>query len=206
MAISNSWDGWTSRSKSGGSVSNWGNRVHLANHPRVSEAVVITRETNKSDKYLCAYLRLKDREDAPLGPAVWRDYLSGRVPDYMIPSYFVQLKEIPLTSSGKIDRKALPAPGLEAGTPYAAPRDEIEMRLVEIWSNVLGREEGQGARIGIDDSFFHLGGHSLSAMLMTSTIHKEFQVKISLAEVFKSPTIRGLAKLIEKAEETRYIR
>jgi amino acid adenylation domain-containing protein len=176
----------------------------LMKYPGIREAVLIVHEGEGeapgADRHLAAYI-----VGGPVDIAELREYLSRVLPDYMIPSYFIQLERFPLTNSGKVDRKALPSPGMDAGDTYTAPRNEIEKRLVDIWSKVLARGEGQVPRIGIDDSFFHLGGHSLSAMLMTSGIHKQFQVKITLAEVFQTPTIRDLAKYLEKAGEARFI-
>ena len=90
------------------------------------------------------------------GAAALREYLSRTLPDYMIPSYFVQIDKIPLTPNGKIDRKALPEPEVKSGKEYVAPRDVIEEKLAGIWSEVLNVEQSS---IGIDDNFFELGGH-----------------------------------------------
>ena len=95
-----------------------------------------------------------------------RESLAKELPDYMIPSYFVPLEKIPLTPNGKIDRKALPKPELKAGEVILAPRDEIERKLVELWSEVLDRPSSSMQSIGIDDNFFQLGGHSLKATIL----------------------------------------
>jgi thioesterase domain-containing protein/acyl carrier protein len=143
-------------------------------------------------RYLCAYF-VSEHE---LSASRLRKYLSTSLPDYMIPSYFVQIDKIPLTPNGKLDRKALPVPGVEASQKYLAPGDELEEKLVEIWSEVLGRDKFHGT-IGIDDNFFEIGGHSLKATIMVSMIRREWNVNVPLVEVFKSPTIRGLAQYIK---------
>ncbi|MGD2084986.1 MAG: amino acid adenylation domain-containing protein [Candidatus Aminicenantes bacterium] len=175
--------------------------THLLKYPRVSEAVVIEREDDKADKYLCAYTRVEEDEGGSIEPIVLRNYLSGLVPGYMIPSYFVQLDKIPLTPSGKLDRKALPVPGIEIGDNYIAPRDEIERRLAAIWSKVLKIETD---RIGIDDNFFHLGGHSLKATTVVSLSHKELQVNVEIEDIFNHPSIRGLSRRVRELEAVVY--
>jgi len=174
----------------------------LSDHKKIKEAVV-TASGKEGDKYLCAYIVPQDpgaiKKDTSIFTEL-REYLSAALPDYMIPSYFVWLEEIPLTPNGKIDRKALPAPEVESGKAYAPPRNEGEEKLVEIWSDLLGVD----APIGIDDSFFELGGHSLKAILMVSEIHKTFDVKVSLPEMFKRPFIRGLYQYIKTAKKETY--
>jgi tyrocidine synthetase-3 len=172
----------------------------LLTYEKIKEAIVIAREDN-NDKYLCAYLVTRSNVATPIDPSDLEDYLSNHMPDYMVPSYFIQLDHIPLTPNGKIDRKALPAPVLKLGDNYEAPRDGIEKKLVEIWSGVLGIEK---EKIGISDNFFHLGGHSLKATLLISRIHKELKVNVPLPEIFKTPYIRGLAAFIKNSETQRF--
>ncbi|MGD2093331.1 MAG: amino acid adenylation domain-containing protein, partial [Candidatus Aminicenantes bacterium] len=170
----------------------------------IKDAVVVTGEDRPGDRYLCAYLVSQEE----LEPSILRGHLSGCLPDYMIPSYFVQLGEIPLTPNGKVDRQALPAPGIGIGKYYAAPRDKIERNLLEIWLEILCRDALHESQLrpslGIDDNFFELGGHSLKVTLQVSKIHKAFEVKIPLAEVFKRPTIRQLAGYIKAAKKSKY--
>jgi acyl carrier protein len=111
------------------------------------------------------------------------------------------LEQIPLTANSKIDRRALPIPEIKTAGRYAAPRDNMEEKLVGIWSGVLGTSFA----IGIDDNFFELGGHSLKATIMISKIHKEFNVRIPLAEIFKTASIRNLSRYMKKTAECRYI-
>jgi len=129
-----------------------------------------------------------------------RDYLAKILPSYMIPSYFIPLDKIPLTPSGKLDRKTLPKPELKE-EDYIGPRNEIEKKLINIWSDVLAQPHD---KIGIDDDFFQLGGHSLKATILVSRIHKELSVKIPLVEVFKNLTVKGLSRYIESAAINRY--
>ncbi len=175
----------------------------LVKHRRIKEAVVIARENKKNDKYLCAYY--VENETAGETPATGKlstrelsDYLAEELPGYMVPAYFVPVDRIPLNANGKIDRGALPEP--KEGTAdeeYIPPRDEVETNLVEIWQDVLGIE-----KIGISDNFFDLSGHSLTATMLASRIHKAFNVKIPLTKIFVTPTIRGIAGYIKETTET----
>jgi len=169
----------------------------LLKHEAVKETVVLAKEDKNGSKYLCAYL-VSNRE---LTVKELRERLSQQLPEYMIPSYFIQLEKIPLTPNGKIDRKALPEPdgNIVTGAEYEAPGNETEEKLVEIWQKVLGAD-----RIGINDNFFDLGGHSLKATSMAAKIHKELNVEVPLREVFKKPTIKGLAEYINGQEENIY--
>ncbi|MGE5343972.1 MAG: amino acid adenylation domain-containing protein [Candidatus Omnitrophota bacterium] len=169
----------------------------LLNHPEIKEAIVLSCLDRKGENYLCAYI-VSHQEDSPVK---WRDYLSNILPDYMIPSYFIRVDKIPITSNGKVDRKALPEPELKAGQDYVGPRNPIEQKLVTIWKDVLLQPE---TVIGIDDDFFALGGHSLKATVMVSKIHKEFSAHVPLAVVFKHPTVRGLSEYIRGAVESTY--
>jgi acyl carrier protein len=177
--------------------------TQILNHRDVKEAVVVPRENKPGDKYLCAYI-------VPTSPGVFektpgitelKRYLSGKLPDYMVPSYFIRLEKIPLTGSGKVDRKALPEPGLKAGDNYAAPQNKIEEKLVKLWSEILDVDH---LEIGIHDNFFELGGHSLKATILAAKIHQIFNIKISLAEIFKRPTIKGLSGYIKEAKKEKY--
>ncbi|MCP5104799.1 MAG: non-ribosomal peptide synthetase, partial [bacterium] len=131
-----------------------------------------------------------------------KGFLAGILPDYMIPSFFVPLEELPLSLSGKMNRLLLPEPGIRSGREYVAPRDGIEKKLVELWSVVLGVEKD---KIGIDDNFFELGGHSLKGMMLSSKIHRELKVNLSLGDIFKFPVIRKLSKCIKEASEDEFL-
>jgi amino acid adenylation domain-containing protein len=171
----------------------------LLQHKKIKEAYVIDRQDSTGDKYLCAYI-------VPAGdleiPAL-REYLAGKLPGYMIPSYFVQLPVLPLTPNGKINRQALPDPGIEkAADDSVMPRDEVEKKLAKIWSNVLAIDKNV---ISIDDNFFQVGGHSLKAGVLAAAVHKEMNVKLPLTEVFITPSIRGMAEFIREAEKDNFL-
>ncbi|MCU0289179.1 MAG: amino acid adenylation domain-containing protein, partial [Acidobacteria bacterium] len=168
----------------------------LIKHVNIKEAIVVVNEDGLKDKKLTAYIVSSEE----LLESELREYLQQKLPDYMIPSYFVQLEKIPLTLNGKLDRKALPKPELQAGKYYIAPRDEIEKKLAKIWSEVLDQ-----ISIGIDDNFFQLGGHSLKATILVSKIHKAFQVNVPLTEIFKTPTIRNLSNYIKASAKETYL-
>lgn len=156
----------------------------------INEVAVIDREDASGFKYLCAYVVLKEGS----GMAEVRDYVENYLPDYMVPSAMVLMDELPRTISGKVDRKALPAPGdANQGQEeeYAAPTDPIEEQVAAIWGQVLGLE-----RVGIHHNFFRLGGHSLMATQLLSRVRKTFNVEIPLRNLFESPTVAGVASLI----------
>ncbi|MCP5049246.1 MAG: amino acid adenylation domain-containing protein, partial [bacterium] len=178
----------------------------LLMHPQVKEAVVINRETGREEKAICAYIVAGHaaqgigQEGDTLETAL-RDFLARVLPEYMIPSYFVKLDKIPLTIHWKLDIKKLPEPGVTLGGDYAAPGNQLERDLVEIWSEVLGVSR---EKLSIDANFFQLGGHSLNATILVSKIHKKLEAKLPLAEVFKLPSIRGQAGYIKRAEKNKY--
>ncbi len=163
----------------------------------VKETVTLVRDDSNSNNYICAYYV----SEQTITVQEFREYLSKDLPEYMIPSYFIQLDSIPLTPNGKIDKNALPEPdgSILMGTEYEAPTNEIEEKLVEIWQEVLGVE-----RVGINDNFFELGGHSLKGTVLVSKIYKELNTEISLKEVFKRPIIKELAEYINNSKESIY--
>ena len=169
----------------------------LLMHEKIKEAVVLPIPETTGDKYLCAYIVGRDIDSKEL-----KRYLSQSLPGYMVPTYFVMLDRLPLTARGKIDKTALPDPPWETGREeYAAPRDEIEKKLLEIWYEILGIDPLKVSRsIGINDNFFDLGGHSLKATALVSTIHEKLNIKIPLVEIFKTPTIRSIASVISAAD------
>lgn len=179
----------------------------LNQHPAVRQAVVLAREDTPGDKRLAAYIVPENEalETSQEGSPTERDlraFLKERVPDYMVPSTFVSMDAFPVTSSGKIDRGALPAPEVghvETADGYVAPRTPIEEDLAKVWAEVLGRE-----RVGIHDDFFELGGHSLLATQIVSRARAAFQVDLPLRALFNHATVAGLAALIENSliEET----
>jgi len=171
----------------------------LLSYEAVKAAAVAAREDENGDKYLCAYLTMEKGEILEAGRV--REHLAKVLPEYMIPSYYVELNKLPLTSSGKVDKKALPEPegSINTGKEYEAPRNETEEKLASIWQEILKTD-----KIGINDSFFELGGHSLKAISMVSKIHKDLNIEISLKDVFQSSTIKQLAKDIEGKAQSGY--
>jgi non-ribosomal peptide synthetase component F/acyl carrier protein len=162
----------------------------------VKEAVVIDRRTSSEDVYLCAYI-VPSNGGMEFEAGSIRDYLFQVLPDYMVPSHFIMLPELPLNTSGKIDRKALPLPKAQTGGGMdGLPRDDVEKKLAMLWTGVLE------VPAGIDDNFFEMGGHSLKGTMLISRIHKEFNVKLLLVDVFKYPTIRTLARYLKEEAQT----
>ncbi|WP_155985344.1 condensation domain-containing protein, partial [Paenibacillus maysiensis] len=161
----------------------------LLRFPGVKQAVVTDRTDEQGQKYLCGYVAA----DASLQLSDLLSQLKQELPAHMVPARLVSLDKLPLTPNGKIDRKALPEPTgeVEAGREYVAPRTTLETRLALIWQQVLGI-----ARVGVQDDFFDLGGHSLRASTLVSKIRKELQVEVPLREVFRYTTIEQLAQRI----------
>ncbi|HEX8242611.1 MAG TPA: amino acid adenylation domain-containing protein, partial [Longimicrobium sp.] len=157
----------------------------LRHHPGVAECVVVVREDAPGDRRLVAYV-VGGAETADV-----RDALRKRLPEYMVPSAVVALEALPLTPSGKVDRRALPAPewsGGEAG--YVAPRTPVEEALAGIWAEVLRLE-----RVGVHDDFFALGGHSLLIMRVVSRAREVFGAELPVRTLFEAPTIDRLARV-----------
>jgi hypothetical protein len=167
----------------------------LAEHPAVHEAVVMVREDVPGDKRLAAYVVPSPFEIFDTNEV--RGALFEKLPAYMVPTSFVMLDQLPLTPSGKLDRRALPAPelsGIQSEREYVAPRTEVEESLAGIWTRLLKVE-----RVGVNDNFFELGGHSVLVTRMISEVNSIFQVDISLRIVFETPIISSIASEIEKA-------
>jgi tyrocidine synthetase-3 len=173
--------------------------AYLLTYKGVKDAVVAAVAGNQD---LCAYIVASEA----LAIKEIREYLSGNLPGYMIPSYFMSIEKIPLTPGGKVDRKALPSPEIKAAGEYVAPRTAVEETLVHLWSKVLKGNDapGESSPIGIDDNFFELGGNSLKATILVSRIHKALDVQLPLVEIFKTPSVRGLAQSIDRAATARY--
>jgi len=166
---------------------------HMLKYPGIKEAVVLVKGESMEDKYLCGYF--VGAEPNSLDITQIREYLLKELPEFIVPSRFIQLEKMPLTSNGKVDRRGLPEPAADGpGNSYAAPRGALEKELIRLWSEVLNAEPGN---IGIDDNFFEIGGHSLRATILISKIYKAFDIMISLQDMFKNPTIRGTAAYIK---------
>ncbi|WP_051250929.1 amino acid adenylation domain-containing protein [Paenibacillus harenae] len=172
----------------------------LLNHPAITEAAALAYEDNQKSKYLCAYFAASEM----LTTAGLRDYMLEALPDYMVPSFFVQLERLPITPNGKTDRRGLPMPegSPDTGAAYVAPTNELQRKLATIWEEVLGV-----AQVGIRDSFFALGGHSLKAMMLVSGISKQCGVDVPLRILFERPTIEALTPYLadDKQADTDYV-
>lgn len=168
----------------------------ISQYPGVTQSVVLAREDRQNDQRLVAYLMTRDGT-SPETQAM-RDHLRAALPDYMVPSHFVVLDKFPLTSSGKVDRKALPAPVLGEidESSFALPENPIEEQLVAVWRDILGLE-----KVGVTNDFFELGGHSLLGTQMFARVKSLFGINIGLRKLFEAPTIRQLAAIID--HETR---
>jgi amino acid adenylation domain-containing protein len=171
----------------------------LLKHPGVKEAVVIDREDDGEDKFLCAYLVLNGNTDF----ARIKESFAESLPYYMIPAYYILLEKMPLTPNGKVDKRALRH--MEVNTNAAAesraPEGKMEEKLVEVWSSVLGIAKDN---ISTNANFFESGGQSLKATILVSKIHKAFDVKVPLTEIFKNPTIRELSRYLKGIAQDRF--
>ncbi|HLP57299.1 MAG TPA: condensation domain-containing protein, partial [Candidatus Deferrimicrobium sp.] len=175
----------------------------LLSHPKVREVVVVPQESDGGkDKYLCIYIVPAVYPVETLETAELQDYLAAALPDYMVPAYFVILERIPLNPNGKVDLKALPEPDRSAGKNHVPPQNEIENVLAGIWADILGIDREQ---VGIHDNFFRMGGHSLKATVLTGRIQKAFSVAIPIPELFKTPTIKGIANYIARTGKSVYL-
>jgi amino acid adenylation domain-containing protein len=162
--------------------------------PGVAATVIVAREfegRDTVDKVLVAYV--VPLPGTALDTIALRTYLQSHLPDALVPSWFVELPELPLTASGKVDRKALPAPDLTAlPETYLPPRTPVEETLTAIWAEVLGLP-----RVGVEDDFFTLGGHSLLATRVLSRIRRHLGVELTQRTLFERPTVSGLAAAVE---------
>ncbi|MEZ2133143.1 amino acid adenylation domain-containing protein, partial [Sinorhizobium sp. CB9] len=162
----------------------------LLGHAGVREAAVIALDDAGGGKRLAAYVVAVD-EDGVTAEAL-RTHLGGRLPSYMVPAAITFIDAMPLTVNGKLDRRALPDPELSSGSAYVAPRTETEAALAAIWRDVLGLE-----RVGVNDNFFEIGGHSLTAVRLTARLRQGLGHDVSLRALFDHPTVCGIAALIE---------
>ncbi|MEW5930744.1 MAG: amino acid adenylation domain-containing protein, partial [Gemmatimonadota bacterium] len=164
----------------------------LERHPAVREAVAVVREDAPGERRLAAYVAAAPGETADA--AELRAHLRRRLPEYMVPSAVVVLDALPLTPTGKLDRRALPAPEGAAGGEYVAPRTPAEEVLAAIWTEVLRAE-----RVGVHDDFFALGGHSLLATRVATRVQEALGVEMPLRALFEAPTVAALAERLEAA-------
>ncbi|WP_149847009.1 non-ribosomal peptide synthetase [Paenibacillus sp. 37] len=173
---------------------------NLQHLPGVQDAFVAVQSDKEGQPYLAAYV-VMNSETISLNLSILRSGLQETLPDYMIPERFVAIEQLPLTPNGKVDRKALPEPldVMASGKAYAAPRDEWETKMVQVWQDVLER-----GRISIYDHFFELGGHSLKAMALVSALQKQLQIEMPLRQIFNTPILHDLAQYAARAAQSRF--
>lgn len=171
----------------------------LRQHPDVREAAVAVREDTAADRRLVAYLVMNGGQSTAETSEL-RSHLKSSLPDYMVPSLFVQLDSLPLSPNGKLDRGALPPPRARAAAigsdAHVAPQTTLEKSLAAIWTEVLHVDQ-----IGIHDNFFDFGGHSLLAAQLVARIRSVCQVELPLRQFFEGPTIESMARYLADAEQ-----
>ncbi|MDP1419335.1 non-ribosomal peptide synthase/polyketide synthase [Peribacillus simplex] len=164
--------------------------ANLESHPSVKEAVVLIREDQTGDQRLVAYVV---GEGSMLE---WREHLKRQVPNYMVPAHFIEVDAIPLTTNGKVDRKALNSLTIQRESTFSTPiipRDEIEYQLITIWQDLLQIED-----VHVNDDFFNRGGHSLLVIKLISKVREKFGKEIKVSALIKNPTVEGIAYLIRE--------
>ncbi|MZD54989.1 thioesterase domain-containing protein, partial [Streptomyces sp. SID5606] len=166
----------------------------LGRHPGLAQVAVIAREDQPGDKRLTAYLVGPDGDTTVDTEAV-RAHAAGLLPEYMVPTAFIVLDQLPLTNNGKVDHRALPAPDLPAAAGTGrGPRNRREEILCGLFAEILGVPA-----VGIDDSFFELGGHSLLATRLVSRIRAALGVELPVRALFQAPTVAALAQQLDRA-------
>jgi amino acid adenylation domain-containing protein len=168
----------------------------LSQHPAVREAVVLAREDVPGDKRLVAYVVSAGASEVESGAL--RDFLHSKLPDYMVPAASVQLEALPLLPNGKVNRRSLPAPERErqATEPYAPPSNELEKAIAAIWQDLL-----QVDQVGVDDSFFDMGGHSLLIVQAHRRLSRVTDRELSITDMFRYPTIRALTHYLSQGPD-----
>ncbi|XLS30266.1 amino acid adenylation domain-containing protein [Flavobacteriaceae bacterium M23B6Z8] len=165
----------------------------LTTHKKISNSVVLVKGKGEDDKQLVAYYQSKES----ISTSSLRSYLKDRLPDYMVPSFFIHMELFPLTVNGKIDRKSLPEHEIVRYEDYVSPTTKIERKLVALWADIL---KISPEIIGVESSFFDYGGDSLSMVFLKNSLFHEFAIKISLKDIISKPTIAHLARLINKGQ------
>ena len=169
---------------------------HMCDLSGIKESAVIVREVSGKASLVCYYV-----SDQAYTIEGLQSYLSGHLPVTMIPRYYVELPAMPITSTGKLDRKSLPEVVREE-VEYVAAETELERHLLELWSEILGRKESE---MGINHNFFEVGGNSLKAMVLINRINKAFSVQLLLRDIFQYQTIDSLANYINGKEKQTFI-
>lgn len=174
----------------------------LSKHAAVRECVVVLREDTPGDQRLVGYY--VPHADAPEESAL-KDWMRAKLPEYMVPSHFAALDAMPLTPNGKIDRKQLPALDLlgpkESAVEYVAPESEIETKIAEIWKETLNKE-----KIGVEDNFFDIGGHSLLVVRMHRKIKDALDKPVSLTDLYRFPTIKSFSDFLNSDGSSEAVR
>ena len=168
----------------------------LRAHPSVGEAAVVARAEPGGETVLVAYA--SPAEGAALSVAALREHMAAQLPAWMVPAHVVALARLPNTPSGKVDRRALPAPDLAAhpsedAAPSEPPATPTEEAMAAIWAEVLGLE-----RVGATDDFFDLGGHSLKATRILTRVSARLGVELPVGVIFDHPTVRGMAARVDE--------
>lgn len=170
----------------------------LASHPDVLESAVVGWPRGASSPQLLAYLAAKP--ERTLATKQLRQYLSTRLPTYMVPTIYQFLVELPRLPNGKLDRLGLHEPKqIESGAAYLAPRTETETVLAGLWTEILKQGDMPAPQVGISHNFFELGGHSLLASRVLSQVQRHFGVTLGIKTLFESPVLKDFAKAIDKA-------
>ncbi len=163
----------------------------LSEYHKLTKCFVMAVRQN-NEKVLVAYYTTANGVEA--SESAIRAFMAERLPNYMIPSYFIWMEQLPLNRNGKIDLKALPGPETLVSQDYVAPANETEERLIEIWSEVLNLDKEV---ISVNKSFFELGGHSLNAVTLANKAFKAFNIELPLQQIFNGPTIQSIAEYID---------
>ncbi len=170
----------------------------LCKNDKIENAIVAAKVDKEGSKFLAAYYI--GNEELSISELI--AFCNSSLTNYMVPSYFIKVEEFPLNANGKIDRKLLPNPeelSIKNEREYTAPQNETEKKLINIWKEILGT-----ANIDVNENFFEIGGHSLRAALLVSSIFKELNVRVELRDVFLNPSIKKLAKIINESSNTVY--
>ncbi|NDI35232.1 non-ribosomal peptide synthetase [Chengkuizengella sediminis] len=160
---------------------------HLTENENIKQAVVVVKVDQNKTPYLCAYYIV----DKDLDVKMIKDNLSKFIPEYMIPSYFVQMEELPLNPSGKVDRKKLPDPIIDTKSTYVEPENEIQEKMIHVWEKTLVIKN-----VGIEHNFFELGGDSIKALQISSRLMGDYGLKLDVGDLFEYPLIKDLHKYI----------
>ncbi|NHN25923.1 amino acid adenylation domain-containing protein [Flavobacterium jejuense] len=166
----------------------------LIRHNQINEILVQAKEIGGEKHLLAYYIANKELDITEL-----RHFLLNKLPDYMVPSYFLKMERFPLTPNGKLDKKALPDPELKTIEASAKPNNQVQKELVSIWADLLNIKED---KIGINTNFFDIGGNSLKLMKMVDKINTHFETEITVAKVFTYPVISSLAEFLNKNNES----